>query len=282
MTCCFRSSRNCTRTQARSRRRCATPRPKRSPGRVARTPRRAISCSPRSCRITPCRLRGRACRRHGSGATSRARVCRATRTHPGYLVPQEWTDILDRMALHGIRMRRLARAWSDTVEMTRILDHTGSAEAYEGRHNVPAAVTRIERQVRTFRPGDVWVPTDQRGGDLVVNLLEAQAPDGFIAWGFFETVFQKKEYGGDYVVEPLARAMLARDPALAAEFKAKVAADTAFAKDPVARTDWFYRKSPWNDPEQDLHPIARAVRPVPEASLVPVPGSTPAPASSKR
>src|SRR5437763_8814714 len=133
-----------------------------------------------------------------------------------------------------------------------------------------------------FRAVDVRVPSDQPAGALVVNLLEAQAPDGFMAWGFFETVFQKKEYGGDYVVEPMARAMLARDPALAAEFRARVLADTAFAKDPNARTDWFYRRSPWNDPEQDLHPIARALRPVPEAFLAPLPGGTAAPASSRR
>ncbi len=202
----------------------------------------------------------------------------------GYVVPQEWTDILDRMALHGIRTRRLARAWSDTVEMTRVTDRTTAPEAYEGRHAVRVLAVQLERQVRTFRPGDAWVPCDQRGGPLAVNLLEAQAPDGFMAWGFFETVFQKKEYGGDYVVEPLARAMLARDPKLAADFKAKLAADTAFARDPSARTDWFYRRSPWTDPEQDLHPIARALRPVPETFLVPVPVVLPAavPSTSKR
>ena len=103
-----------------------------------------------------------------------------------------------------------------------------------------------------------------------------------MAWGFFDTVFQKKEYGADYVVEPMARAMLAHDPALAAEFRARVNADTAFAKDPNARGDWFYRRSPWNDAEQDLHPIARALRPVPEAFLVPPATTAPAAAPTRR
>jgi hypothetical protein len=196
----------------------------------------------------------------------------------GYLVPQEWTEALSRMALHGIRTRTLARAWSDTVEMTRVTDRTLSPEPYEGRQTVRVLAAQTERQVRTFRPGDVWVPLDQRGGPLAVHLLEAQAPDGFLAWGFFSTIFQKKEYGGDYVVEPMARAMLARDPKLAADFRAKVEADTAFARNPQARVDWFYRRSPWNDPEQDLHPVARALRAVPEASLVPLAGTAAPPA----
>ena len=200
----------------------------------------------------------------------------------GYVIPQEWTDALDRIALHGIRTRKLARAWSDSVEMTRVTDHTTSAEPFEGRHNVRVLAVQTERQLRTFRAGDVWVPCDQRGGPLAVNLLEAQAPDGFMAWGFFETVFQKKEYGEAYVIEPMARAMLARDPRLAAEFKAKLAADSTFANAPGARMDWFFRRSPWNDPEQDLHPIARALRPVPETFLVPLPTPLPAPIPTKR
>jgi hypothetical protein len=200
----------------------------------------------------------------------------------GYVVPQEWSMVLDRLALHGIRTRTLARAWSDTVEMTRITDRAMVPEPFEGRQNVRVMATRTERQVRTFRAGDLWVPLDQRGGLLAVNLLEAQAPDGFLAWGFFSTIFQRKEYGEAYVVEPMARAMMARDPKLADEFRAKVAADSAFAADAGARNDWWFRHSPWNDPEQDLHPIARALRPVPEAVLTPLAGSSPAPTSTTR
>ncbi len=198
----------------------------------------------------------------------------------GYVVPQEWTEVLSRLALHGLRTRTLARAWSDTVEMTRVTDRTLSPESYEGRQAVRVLATQTERQMRSFRAGDVWVPLDQRGGALAVNLLEAQAPDGFMAWGFFSTVFQKKEYGGDYVVEPLARAMLARDPRLAADFRARLESDSTFAKDPGARTDWFYRRSPWNDAEQDLHPVARALRPVPETYLVPLISAAPTPGNA--
>ena len=203
----------------------------------------------------------------------------------GYVVPQEFTDVLDRIALHGIRTRRLARAWSDTVEMTRVTGHTVAAEPYEGRANVKVTAVSMERQLRSFRAGDVWVPLDQRGSALAATLLEAQSPDGFMAWGFFLTVFQKKEYGADYIVEPMARAMMDHDPKLAADFRAKLQTDTAFAKDSNARSDWFFRRSPWRDLEQDLHPIARALHPVPEGFLVPLPvppAPAPAPTTSKQ
>jgi hypothetical protein len=122
-----------------------------------------------------------------------------------------------------------------------------------------------ERQLRAFGPGDLWVPLDQRSALVAAHLLEAQAPDGLMFWNAFDTVLQFKEYGEDYVVEPIAREMLARDPALAKEFERRLASDSAFAASPFQRSDFFYRRSPWADPDQNLHPVARALRrPPPE------------------
>src|SRR6185503_10834493 len=39
----------------------------------------------------------------------------------GYLVPQEWTAAIDRLTIHGVRFRRFTRAWSDTIEQTRVV-----------------------------------------------------------------------------------------------------------------------------------------------------------------
>lgn len=190
---------------------------------------------------------------------------------PGYLVPREWSAAIEVLRLHGIALRRFARAWGDTVEMTRVLEWSHADDAFEGHHPVSVRRVRAERQWRAFRPGDVWVPTDQRSGALVVNLLEARAPDGLMRWNFFDTVFERKEYGEDYVVEPMAREMLAKDPALAREF-ADALADSAFARSPWMRVDFFYRRSPWADPEHNLHPVARALA-APPANVLEAPAA---------
>jgi hypothetical protein len=188
---------------------------------------------------------------------------------PGYVVPREWTEALDVLRAHGIVTRRLARSWRDTVEMARVQDWAADADGFEGHHLLHVKKMQLERQARSFRAGDVWVPCDQRSGALVVNLLEAQAPDGLMAWNFFDTVLLKKEYGEDYVIEPLAKQMLTKDPALAKAFADRLAADSTFAHSPWARADFFYRRSPWADPEQDLVPVARALRAPPESVLEP-------------
>ncbi|MCC6652944.1 MAG: peptidase M14, partial [Candidatus Eisenbacteria bacterium] len=188
----------------------------------------------------------------------------------GYIVPQEWTRAIDALQVHGIRFRRIAKAYRDTVEMTRVTGWNAAGDGFEGHHMIRVTGVKTERQLRSYRAGDLWVPLDQPSAALAVNLFEAQSPDGLLAWNAFDTIFQKKEYGEDYVMEPIARQMLAKDPALAKEFADRVASDSTFAKNPWARVDWFYRRSPWADPEQDLHPVARALRAVPEGSLVPL------------
>ena len=187
----------------------------------------------------------------------------------GYLIPQEWSKTIELLQFQGVHFRRLAKPYRDSVEVTRVLEWSSDPQGFEGHHMIRVNSVKLERALRSFRAGDVWVPLDQRSGTMAVHLLEAQAPDGVLAWNAFDTIFQRKEYGEDYVMEPLARQMLARDPKLAKEFANKLAADSSFAANAGARSDWFYRRSLWADPEQDLDPVVRALRPVPEALLAP-------------
>ncbi len=200
----------------------------------------------------------------------------------GYLVPQEWTVAIDRLRLHGVRFRRFARAWRDTVEMSRVTEWSAATEPYEGHRPLQVRATRAERQLRSWRPGDVWVPLDQRSAPVAVTLFEARSGDGLLAWNQFDTIFQRKEYGEDYVVEPMARQMMEKDPKLAAEFRARLAADSTFAKNPFARADFFYRRSAWADPEQDLLPVARALHAPPADALAPESGATPPGAPARK
>ena len=102
-----------------------------------------------------------------------------------------------------------------------------------------------------------------------MHLLEAQAPDGLALKKAFDTVLERHEYAEDYIMEPIAQRMLGGSPALAAEFHARLAADTAFAMSPGARLDFFYMRSPWFDREYALLPVSRALRTPPEDVLAP-------------
>ncbi|HEU4670317.1 MAG TPA: M14 family metallopeptidase [Dyella sp.] len=162
-----------------------------------------------------------------------------------YAVPAQWTAVIDRLVAHGIAMQRLDHAVTLTAGGYR-LDHPVWADApFEGHHMLRTVdVAPVTRTV-TLPPGSVIVPMDQRAANVAIELLEPQAPDSLLRWGYLDAVFEAKEYGEPRVLEQLARDMLAHDPALRLTFRQRLAGDPAFAADPRARLDWFYRRSPW-------------------------------------
>ena len=109
----------------------------------------------------------------------------------------------------------------------------------------------------SFPAGSAVVPMDQRAAKIAVEWLEPEAPDSAMAWGYLDAIFEQKEYGEAYVVEKLAREMMAKDPKLREEFEQRVATDKQFAADPNARLNFFYQRSPWWDRELGLYPVGR-------------------------
>jgi hypothetical protein len=109
----------------------------------------------------------------------------------------------------------------------------------------------------TYPAGSLVVPVNQRLAKVAVQWLEPAGPDSAMKWGFFDSIFEQKEYGEGYVLEKLAREMMAKDPALKAEFEKRVKEDSKFAGSPAARLEWFYDRSLWKDPQLGLYPVGR-------------------------
>jgi hypothetical protein len=102
------------------------------------------------------------------------------------------------------------------------------------------------------------VPMDQRAANVAINLLEPQAPDSLLQWGYLDAIFEAKEYGEPRVVEKLAHDMLAKNPALRTEFEQRLHDDPAFAASPGARLEFFFERSPWYVVQQvGAYPVFR-------------------------
>ena len=115
------------------------------------------------------------------------------------------------------------------------------------------------KETRVFPPGSVVVPLAQPAGRVILNLLEPQAPDSLVHWGFFNAIFEEKEYAEHYVLEALAREMLTNDPELQQEFEHLLAVDPEFADSPSERLRFFYKRSPYWDPQMNLYPVGRII-----------------------
>jgi hypothetical protein len=173
-----------------------------------------------------------------------------------YVIPPQWTDVIERLELHGVRLFRLRSGYALEVDGYRFAEVTFADRPHEGRQ-MPRYRTEATQGRRFFVAGTVVVPLDQPRAKLAVNLLEPTGPDSFVGWGFFNTVFEQKEYAEAYVMEPLARQMLIDDAALRREFETRLARDAEFAKDPRQRLDFFYRRSPYADTQLNVYPVGR-------------------------
>jgi hypothetical protein len=175
----------------------------------------------------------------------------------GYVVPVAYAArVKEKLRVHAIAFTELAGPVTTRAQAFHIQQKTYRPESYEGHHTVTVkGAWSVEEH--TFPKGSLYVPLNQRGGLLAMHLLEPTAPDSLMAWGFFNAVLEQKEYLEPYVAEKVAREMLARDPALQAEFNRKLAEDAAFARDPEARLDFFYRRHPSYDRAFNVYPVAR-------------------------
>ena len=185
-----------------------------------------------------------------------------------YLVPAQWASVIAVLEAHGLKLRRTTGPWAGQVETYRCEGVKWQENSFEGRQvlfvpieskggDASQGACRPVREKLFFPKGSVVVPLDQRGARVAIHFLEPEAPDSAVAWGFFNAVFEQKEYGEAYVLEKLARDMMEKDAKLKEEFERKLSTDKAFAADPQARLDFFYRRSPWWDKRLGLYPVGR-------------------------
>ena len=193
-----------------------------------------------------------------------------TTTPPAaYIIPPQWTRVIDVLAAHDVAMRRTTAAWTGKVERYRCAGMEWQGPPFEGRHplfqgeGAGAAPGRfgackLATESMTFPAGSIVVALDQRLSKVAIQWLEPEAPDSALRWGFFDPIFEQREYGEAYVLEKLARENMEKDPALKAEFERRVQTDARFAASPEARLEFFYDRSPWGQANQvGEYPVGR-------------------------
>ena len=184
-----------------------------------------------------------------------------------YIIPAAWSDVAERIALHGIDVEQLSEPLTTTAEVYHLPD-AGIAEPsgwtpnpFEGHIRIDPGHPVMQVIEATYPAGSYRISTDQPLGELLVLMLEPLAPDSFLQWGFFLEIFTRTEYAETYVMEPLAQKMLANDAGLKQRFEQKLASDEDFAASPRQRLLWFYEQTPFYDESYLLYPVARIPQP---------------------
>jgi len=127
---------------------------------------------------------------------------------------------------------------------------------YEGRQRVDFDYDLIQEK-RTVPSGTFYIPVNQRTVRIIANLLEPKSGDSFIRWGFMNSIFEKKEYFENYVMEKIAEQMLANDSELKKEFETRLLEDEDFKEDSDTRLNFFYERSQYFDNHYRVYPIIK-------------------------
>lgn len=177
-----------------------------------------------------------------------------------YFIPAELTEIIRRLDDHNIQYYRLGESIYQDFESYSFPSVEWGKKPYEGRIQLNLKEVVPIEELRRVEAGAVVVPVEQSRVKIIAHLLEPQADNSLISWGFMNSVFEQKEYAETYVMEKMAREMIKSDKKLKEEFEQKMASDPDFAGNHWAITNWFYEKTPYYDKRINKYPISKLNR----------------------
>ena len=110
----------------------------------------------------------------------------------GYLIPQEYKAIVQKLEHHGIAFEALAAGRSFIGEIDTVVSVSKADSPDVGTMKREESGVSVDRQrgPLTARAGDVFVPTHQTLGTLAVYLLEPESDDGLVRWGYLDELLR--------------------------------------------------------------------------------------------
>lgn len=174
-----------------------------------------------------------------------------------YIIPAEWQEVISRLDFHGINYEVLKKDSVITIETYKFSDVQFANFPFEGRQMVSNFNQEKILIDKKFVKGSVIVPVNQRSAKLIAHLLEPSGPDSFLKWGFFNTIFERKEYVETYVMEKMAREMIQENPQLKVDYEKAVQENPDYYSSQWNKLFWFFERTPYWDQQKDIYPIGR-------------------------
>ncbi len=173
-----------------------------------------------------------------------------------YIIPQEWTEVINILKLHGCQYYTQPNDTIVTGYTYKFKNVKFGTMPYEGRFQPSFDMDTIKLNCE-IRKGDYLFPTDNNLLGILVYLLEPNTNDSFIKWGFFNAIFEQKEYYEIYSMVPVAERMYNENTELKNEFIGLTHDDKKFAENIYERLNYFYKNSDYFDKKFNVYPILK-------------------------
>jgi hypothetical protein len=177
-----------------------------------------------------------------------------------YLVPQAWSEVIERLKLNGIEMTRLPKDTALTVEVYYIDSLVWATEVSNGHHFHDRFTTHKEIQTIPYYAGDYLVKVNQESNYFIVNQLEPEGPDSYFRWNFFDPCLEDREWFSPHpVLEDRIARYLDETPASRKMLDDAIAANPKMAKDRTAQMYFVYTRCGLANKWFNRYPVARVL-----------------------
>jgi hypothetical protein len=176
-----------------------------------------------------------------------------------YIIPPEYAIFESILNQHKVQFFKLRDDVTIVGNITKFNSVKLSTTSVEGRQTVVNQTSTNSNNEVIVPKGSIVIPIYQKRAKLIAHMFEPKSSDSFLQWGYFNIIFEQKEYSESYVMEKMMREMMAKDPNLKIEFDKKCSSDTLFSQDPEEIYNWFYSKTPYWDQKLNIYPIIRVL-----------------------
>jgi hypothetical protein len=104
----------------------------------------------------------------------------------GYLLDASQTLLIEKLRILGAQVEKLTTSKEYNVEAFKITSYNRDAKKYE-KMNLQDVRTKLITQEKTFDVGTYIISFPQNNSNLIVEVLEPEAPNSFVSFGLLKT-----------------------------------------------------------------------------------------------
>jgi len=174
-----------------------------------------------------------------------------------YIIPQAWQKVIERLKINDVKMKRLSKDTTITVETYYITDYQTLSRPYNGHFVHSNVQTRSEIQKIKFYKDDYVIPVNQPTNRYIVETLEPKAADSFFSYNFFDSMLARRGFYFLGFFEKKAFELLDENPNLKEKFENLKKEDAEFAENHYAQLRFIYENSPYLEKTYNRYPVFR-------------------------
>lgn len=178
-----------------------------------------------------------------------------------YVIPQAWSDMVDKLKYNGITVYRLEKDTDIMVETYYIENAERSERSNQGHYVNRNVKVRTVNQVMPYYEGDYIVITNQHANKYIIEMLEPLAPNSYFAWNYFDPILEAQDFYSFRGFESQLMELLDSDEEMRAEMEKRKMEDENFAGDRMGQLRFLYERSPMYEIEKynRLYPVTRLI-----------------------